>query len=140
MKDRTQDGKACADDGEGTFDEDPVGGWCYVIYHGIELGGLDGENLLTGEVRIILGEQISCINEADKASNACCDCSDNALAIMGNQTQLLKSYSAPKKNMLETPILCFVDICRFHTNGNGVARMMPSINTSEIDRLQKFAF
>ena len=97
--------------------------------------------MLTGEVRIVLGEQISCIDEADKASNACCNCSGNALAIMGDQTQaLLKSYNAPKKNMLETPILCFVDICRFHTNGKGVARMMPSINTSEIDRLQKFAF
>ena len=40
VEDRTQDGKACADDGEGTFYEDPVGCWCYVIYHGIELGGL----------------------------------------------------------------------------------------------------
>lgn len=41
--------------------------------------------------------------------------------------------------MPETPHLCLVDICRFHTNGNGMHKIITSTSTSEIDRPQKLA-
>lgn len=49
----------------------------------------------------------------------------------------VETYKVPSRNMPDTAILCFEDICNSQTKGKGMIRMITSTITSEMDRAQK---